>query len=195
MRRFVVLGLLAALASASLPATSSAAGAAVLPPPANQAGSSQLRVVVPARATLHQQFQIRVQLTRPVSVAAFETAVLANNNAIEVVAGLPGNGKGRMIDPAFSTSAARVGFYGGTATGTKSDLMDILVTPKRRGAIRIRLALPLGVDAKGTPVALQLPADRVHGPGRRVEAPLAADRRSSHRRAAPAGHAPLRPHA
>ena len=143
---------LAPAAALAVSASSSDFGAG----PGLTAGSgSDLSVSIPRHATLRQQFQIRVRLTRPVSVAAFETAVLANTKALSVVAGIPGNGKGRMIDPAFSLSAARVGFYAGTPSGTRSDLIDILVSPKRSGLIQIQLALPLAVNASGKIVALR----------------------------------------
>ncbi len=143
---------LAPTAAMAVSASSSDFGAG----PGLTAGSgSELTVSIPKHAVLRQQFQIRVRLTRPVSVAAFETAVLANTKALSIVAGIPGNGKGRMIDPAFSLSAARVGFYAGTPSGTRSDLIDILVSPKKSGVIRIHLALPLAVDASGKVVGLR----------------------------------------
>jgi hypothetical protein len=122
--------------------------------PVDAPGGVGLSVSAPATATVRQQFQIRVRLSQPVSIAAFEASVLANNEALQVVAGIAGNGSGRMIDPAFSTSASRVGFFGAKAGGERSDLIDILVTPKRAGRIRIDLALPLGVQANGKVVPM-----------------------------------------
>jgi CSLREA domain-containing protein len=152
------------------------AGAAILLPAVASAGSTQaLKVSAPARATLNSQFAIRIALPANGAASAFEASVLADDSAAQVVAGIPG-GAGRMLSPAVSKSASRVGFYGGApAKGT--DLMDILVQPTKSGILVVRLALPVAVDAAGKriPVRFTTTTLRIRvGGSKKVLRPLAS---------------------
>jgi CSLREA domain-containing protein len=159
--RLHVFGLTAVAALAALaPAASAAHSARDAFAPVGSTGTP-LQVTAPRTAVAGHQFVIHVRLERPAPIAAFQASVLADTDALDIGTGVPGNGLGTMIEPAHSRSAARVGYFGGSAPGTGRDLLDVLVTPRKRGTYVIRLALPLGVSHAGSPEPLRFATDEL----------------------------------
>ena len=148
-----------------------------LAPAAEARATGAIEIDAPATAAIGHSFAVDLRLAPGLQVAAFDSAVLVDDRAAQIGAAIPGVPGATMLSPAgLDAGGARIGFFGGHASGRRSGtIAHVLVTPRRSGRLELRFALPTALRADGSRIPVRYRTAtvvvRVGAGGRLLRAP------------------------